>query len=234
MGIEESSSAIAASTATSPAADASSKELIGNTKHASGTGGLMSPAQEITDLAPELEEEPVLVDGTASPLFLSYVEVDTDSDSEDEGEFSDEEDYDTEEETDEGEFLSCCRISPPRVPERDRSNSAAGDEGFSQKLRVFIVKVPSPANERATYFMLYLCGPAGVPRHEFSSILPTPQLSHQKCLPRPIRLSLSSPQTSTSSSPSAVRFFPTRAPCVTSPSPSSTLSFPSSPATPHL
>jgi hypothetical protein len=84
MGIEESSSAIAASTATSPAADASSKELIGNTKHASGTGGLMSPAQEITDLAPELEEEPVLVDGTASPLFLSYVEVDTDSDSEDE------------------------------------------------------------------------------------------------------------------------------------------------------
>jgi hypothetical protein len=106
MGIEESSSAIAASTATSPAADASSKELIGNTKHASGTGGLMSPAQEITDLAPELEEEPVLVDGTASPLFLSYVEVDTDSDSEDEGEFSDEEDYDTEEETDEGEFLS--------------------------------------------------------------------------------------------------------------------------------
>ena len=160
MGIEESSSAIAASTATSPAADASSKELIGNTKHASGTGGLMSPAQEITDLAPELEEEPVLVDGTASPLFLSYVEVDTDSDSEDEGEFSDEEDYDTEEETDEGEFLSCCRISPPRVPERDRSNSAAGDEGFSQKLRVFIVKVPSPANERAPYFMLYLCGPA--------------------------------------------------------------------------
>ena len=66
----------------------------------------MSPAQEITDLAPELEEEPVLVDGTASPLFLSYVEVDTDSDSEDEGEFSDEEDYDTEEETDEGDFLS--------------------------------------------------------------------------------------------------------------------------------
>jgi hypothetical protein len=108
MGIEESSSAIAASTATSPAADASSKELIGNTKHASGTGGLMSPAQEITDLAPELEEEPVLVDGTASPLFLSYVEVDTDSDSEDEGEFSDEEDYDTEEETDEDfdEFLA--------------------------------------------------------------------------------------------------------------------------------
>ena len=66
----------------------------------------MSPTQEITDLAPELEEEPVLVDGTASPLFLSYVEVDTDSDSEDEGEFSDEEDYDTEEETDVGEFLS--------------------------------------------------------------------------------------------------------------------------------